>query len=67
MSDYEIHLKGRLEGDHWSQWFGGLTVTLGNDETILRGPVTDQAALFGVLNVIRDLGLTLITLYQINT
>lgn len=65
MTDYEIHLKGSLEGDHWSQWFGGLTVTLGNDETILRGPVTDQAALFGVLNVIRDLGLPLIALHQI--
>ena len=58
---YQIRLKGQL-GREWAEWFGGLTITLAdNGETLLTGPVIDQAALYGVLKRIRDLGLPLIS------
>ena len=45
---YEIRLKGHL-GREWADWFGGLTITLeDNGETLLTGPVLDQAALYGM-------------------
>lgn len=58
---YQIRLKGHL--DHqWVEWFGGLTLTLeANGETLLTGPVADQAALFGLLRKVRDLGMPLIS------
>ncbi len=53
---YEIRIKGHLDS-HWSEWFDGLAITYGDrGETILSGPVPDQAALHGLLNKIRDLG-----------
>jgi hypothetical protein len=54
---YEIRLRGHLE-DRWVNWFYGLTITLeeGGD-TLLSGPVADQAALHGLLKKVRDLGL----------
>ena len=62
---YEIVVKGHLDSE-WSEWFDGLTITLvGNGETILSGPVVDQAALHGVLIKIRDLGLPLLGLSRI--
>jgi hypothetical protein len=58
---YHIRIKGHL-GQHWTGWFGGLTVTLeDNGETLLTGPVVDQAALHGLLKRVRDLGLPLIS------
>ena len=58
--DYEIRLKGHLDA-RWAAWFDGLSLTHEADgTTVMRGPVTDQAALHGLLNKIRDLGLPLI-------
>ena len=57
---YQIRVQGHLDIG-WSEWFEGLTLTHEpNDETLIAGPVTDQAALFGLLMRVRDLGLTLI-------
>ncbi len=57
---YEIRLAGHL-GARWSAWFDGLTVThTANGETILAGPVEDQAALHGLLIKVRDLHLPLL-------
>ncbi len=59
-SFYEIRVKGHLDPE-WADWFDGLTITHGPDgESVLSGPVRDQAALHGVLMRIRDLGLTLV-------
>ena len=58
---YEIRVEGRL-GAEWSSWFDGMTVQdLPDGETILRGPVADQAALHGILVKIRNLGLPLVS------
>jgi hypothetical protein len=66
MSDtYELHVKGHLD-DRWSDWLGGLTVHRQEDgTTVLVGPVVDQAALHGVINRIRDLGLPLLSVKRI--
>src|SRR6266581_3859420 len=58
---YQIRIKGHL-GRQWTGWFGGLTLTLeDNGETLLTGPVVDQAALHGVLRKVRDLGMPLLS------
>jgi hypothetical protein len=58
---YEIRLKGHLDS-RWAAWFDGLSLTNENDgTTIICGPVADQAALHGLLQKIRDLGLPLIS------
>jgi len=58
---YEIRLKGHL-GREWADWFDGLTITLEEDgNTLLTGPVIDQAALHGLLKKVRDLGMTLVS------
>ena len=63
---YEIRLKGHLD-DKWVDWFEGLTITRAdNGETLLTGPVVDQAALHGVLRKVRDLGLPLVSVNQID-
>ena len=58
---YDIRLKGHL--DEWrADWFGGLTITLEESgETRLTGPVVDQAALYGLLRKVRDLGMPLLS------
>jgi hypothetical protein len=62
---YEIRIKGHLRPE-WSVWFAGLTITdQPNGETVLAGPVTDQAALYGVLLKIRNLGLPLISINRV--
>ena len=62
---YRIRLKGHLAA-HWAEWFDGLTITLlDNGETLLVGPVIDQAALHGMLNHIRDLGLPLLAVDRV--
>jgi hypothetical protein len=58
---YQIRLKGHL-GHQWTDWFGGLTITLEqNGDTLLTGPVVDQAALHGLLKRVRDLGMPLVS------
>jgi hypothetical protein len=58
---YQIRLKGHL-GSQWTDWFGGLTITLeDNGDTLLTGPVVDQAALYGLLKKVRDLGMPLLS------
>jgi hypothetical protein len=58
---YQIRLKGHL-GSQWTDWFEGLTITLeGNGDTLLTGPVIDQAALHGLLKKVRDLGMPLVS------
>jgi hypothetical protein len=57
----EIRIKGQID-EHWTEWFEGLTVAhVEENETILGGPVVDQAALYGLLAKLRDLGLPLIS------
>lgn len=58
---YEIKIKGHLD-QRWSDWFAGLKLTqLEGDETLLSGPLPDQTALHGLLERIRDLNITLIS------
>jgi hypothetical protein len=63
---YEIRLKGHLN-DRWVEWFDGMTITREeNGETLISGPVVDQAALHGVLKRVRDLGLPLLSVIQVD-
>ena len=58
---YKIRIKGQLDSQ-WTDWFEGLTITLDeNGDTLLTGPVIDQAALHGLLKKVRDLGIPLIS------
>lgn len=58
---YQIRINGHL-GTEWTDWFGGLKVTQeDNGDTLLTGPVADQAALHGLLKKVRDLGMTLVS------
>jgi len=58
---YQIRIKGHL-GHQWTDWFEGLTITLEEDgNTLLSGPVIDQAALHGLLKKVRDLGMSLLS------
>jgi hypothetical protein len=57
---YRIRVQGRLD-PRWSSWFDRMSLTRGDDgTTVLRGPVGDQAALHGLIERVRDLGLTLL-------
>jgi len=62
---YQIRIKGHL-GHQWTDWFEGLTITLEeNGETLLTGPVVDQAALHGLLKKLRDLGMPLLSVNRV--
>jgi hypothetical protein len=62
---YEIRLKGHLEA-RLVKWFEGMAITLDeNGNTLLSGPVADQAALHGLLKKVRDLGLTLLSVNSV--
>lgn len=58
---YQIRIEGHL-GHQWTDWFEGLTITLEEDgDSLLTGPVVDQAALYRLLKKVRDLGMPLIS------
>jgi len=62
---YQIRVKGHL-GGAWQSWFDGVRITLKEDgETLLTGPVIDQAALHGLLRKVRDIGLPLLSVVQV--
>ena len=63
---YQIRIKGHL-GRQWTDWFEGLTITLEDSgETLLTGAVVDQAALYGLLRKVRDLGMPLLSVIRVN-
>jgi hypothetical protein len=65
-ASYQIRVRGTLD-PHWSDWFAGLTLTPDADgNTLLEGLLADQAALYGVINRLRDLGLTLLGVVQLS-
>ena len=67
MTVYEIRIKGELD-QHWSAWFDGMTVTHGtNGDTIIFGPVVNQAALHSLLNKVHSLNLTLVSVLRVET
>jgi len=62
---YHIRIKGHL-GPHWADWFEGLTITReANGDTLLTGSVVDQAALYGLLRRVRDVGLPLVSVMRV--
>jgi hypothetical protein len=62
---YEIRVKGHLDS-RWAAWFDGLTLTREIDgTTLIHGPVVDQAALHGLLQKVRDVGLPLVSVTQV--
>jgi hypothetical protein len=63
---YEIRVEGCLP-DRWRDWFEGMSFTRKGGETLLTGPVVDQAALYGLLRKVRDTGLTLIAVNQVRS
>ncbi len=64
---YQIRIEGHL-GQQWADWFGEVTITLAdNGNTLITGAVIDQAALYGWLRKVRDLGMPLVSLNQIIT
>lgn len=63
---YQFRLQGHLDGQ-WVEWFGEVTIVLaGNGDTLLTSPVADQAALFGLLRKIRDLGVPLVSVVRLD-
>ena len=63
---YQIRIKGHLS-PQWTSWFEGLTITLeANGDTLLTGSVVDQAALYGLLRKVRDLGMLLLSVTYIS-
>ena len=63
---YEIRVQGQLDAE-WATWFDGLAIQLGeNGDTILTGPVVDQAALHGLLKKVRDLGMPLLSVNRLD-
>ena len=66
LGKYEIRLKGHLD-TRWANWFEGLSFTYESDgTTVLAGSVVDQAALYGLLRKVRDLGLPLVSVSQVD-
>ena len=63
---YQIRLNGHLSCE-WADWFGCLTVTLeDNGDTLLTGPIADQAALHGLFKKVRDLGMSLVSVNRVS-
>ena len=64
---YQFKIKGSLDSQ-WSDWFDSLTITTDDEgNTLLTGPVIDDAALYGLIKKVRDLGMTLISFNQIKS
>jgi hypothetical protein len=65
---YEIQVKGCMDTGFWSDWFGDMefTIDVEHGETTLRGPIADQAALYGLLSRLRNKGQTLLSVHQIS-
>jgi hypothetical protein len=61
---YQIRIAGHLDRQ-WTDWFGGLTITLEGGDTLLTGGVVDQAALHAVLRQVRDLGIPLLSVNRV--
>jgi len=62
---YQIRITGHLSAQ-WTDWFDGLTITMeDNGDTLLMGPVIDQAALYGLLKKVRDLGMSLVSVNRV--
>ena len=62
---YEVRVRG-LIGERWAAWFDGLSLSPDDDGiTVIRGPLVDQAALHGLLQKLRDVGLPLVSLVQL--
>jgi hypothetical protein len=62
---YKIKIKERLDS-HWAEWLGGMMLTYAeNGETILTGAIRDQSALYGILDKLRDLGVTLLSVQRV--
>jgi len=67
MYRYEIRVQGHLD-QRWSEWFDGLAITYdGDGNTVLSGPLVDEAALHGVLIKVRDLALPLLAVSRKKT
>jgi hypothetical protein len=71
MLQIEIRVEGRID-ERWSEWLDGLTVAHAGggpggagDETVLTGPIVDQAALYGLITKLRDLGLPLVSVQRV--
>jgi hypothetical protein len=64
-SRYEIRVNGILDG-RWTAWFEDLQVSSDGEETVISGPIADQAALHGLLTKVRDLGLVLISVRRLD-
>ncbi len=64
---YEIRVKGCIDQIFWSDWFGGMDISIDPDqeETTLRGKLSDQAELYGLLSRLRNKGLSLVSVQQI--
>lgn len=62
---YEIRVDGVLDG-RWSDWFGGLLVSSDGTQTVIAGPLPDQPTLQGLLAKVRDLGLALVSVRQLD-
>jgi hypothetical protein len=63
---YQIRITGQLD-PRWEDWFEGLTVTLDGGDTLISGPVADQAALHGLLRRVRDLGMPLVSVTPVES
>ncbi len=64
---YQIRIRGQID-ESWSDWLGGLTITPQPDgETLLAGPIVDQAALHGILDRLYAMNLTILSVVQVRS